>query len=461
MSKKYKALVMTSLLVASVSFADDTFDEAKTYVEKNANQMKQRFWPEQHTQHLSFQGLFPKPVYKRSYFGYVVTGTTVVLGGAFLFFTAPAGAPAALLGTGPIATWVGGGTAGSYMAGLSTIGGWFGGNAMLGAAILNGISLGVAGGGVGKFATMTAVQKVGVLSAITATGLDGVAVVENPTTKSLNYQVRLMVPLGIGSKEVREFAGNLQDIEEELQTADGKKNQAEYELWAKKKQAQVAIGIKWVDEVKKSNSVSGNDLIVYGVFSKNIGDPAWHEALISRVRARNDANTGYLDYLEAVSKVENGNLNDAEKQLYSAVNQNPYAIEPYLLLVNLLGRDFNVREKDIQSLAKKAEKDFDPDRYEAGYSLVSLFYRIGTMYLQHGKFEMANQYFDSALSHVSFIQKHLGGKQIINLIQLGKANSLHGMNRSRDADLLYQRILKDCKTAEQVDLIKGQYLGAL
>lgn len=461
MKKKAIALMLPPLFFTQMSFANNIWDDTTAFVENKANHLKVLVLSVKQPQQISFQELFPKPIYKKSYFGFVLTGATVVLGGAFLFITAPAGAPAALLGTAPIATWVGGGTAGSYMAGLSTIGSWFGGNAILGAAILNGISIGVAGGGVTKFATMTAIQKVGVLSSVTATALDGVALIEKPNTNSLNYQVRLMLPLGIGSKEVQEFAIGLQDIEEELQTADGKNDKVGYELWAKKKQALVEIGKKWVADAKKSNSVSSNDLIVYGIFSKNIGDSTWHNSLISRIIAKSDADTGYLDYLDVVAKIENGNLKEAEKLLYHAVNQNPYAIEPYILLVNLLGKDFKGREKDIQVLAKKAEKDFDPNKYETRYSLVSLFYRIGTLYLQHGKYAMANHYFDSALGQVSFLQNHLGGKQVVNLIQIGKANSLHGMRKGKKADLLYQQVLKDCKTAEQVDLIKGQYLGAL
>lgn len=462
MKRKLLVLALTPLFFTHTTLANDTWDGAKTYFEKGTGNVKKWIHPEKSPQNFSFQELFPKPFYNKSYFPLAMTGTLVVLNGALLLLFPPAGAPAAMLGTGPIATWVGGGAAGSYMAGLSTIGGWFGGNATLGAAILNGVSSGVTGGvGVSKFASMSAIGKVGVLSAVTATTLDGVALIEKPETESLNFQIRLMLPTKIGSKEVQGFAKEMQHIDEQLQLADGKKDGKSYELWAKKKQAQVDIGKKWVKEAQESNSVSENDLIVYGIFSKNIGDPTWYSSLISRVRAMKSANnTGYLDYLEAVANIEDGNLEVAENLLYSSRDQNPYAIEPYLLLVNLLGKNFQEREKDIQALAAKARNDFNPDKYNSAYSLVSLFYRIGTMYLVNNNFDMANQYFDSALDEMSLLQKHLGGKQIVNLIQIGKANALYGLNKTKDADLIYQQVLKNSDASDQVDFYRSQYIGA-
>lgn len=460
MQRTVLALAVSSIFFTHATLANDRLDEAKTYIEKNTIQVKKWIQPEKQPQHISFQELFPKPIYKKSYFGFALTGALVVVNGAVLFFTAGSGAPAAYAGTSALATWIGGGGAGSYMAGLSTIGGWFGGNAILGAALLNGISAGVVGGSAVKFTTLTALQKAGVLASVTATGLDGVALIENPETKSLNYRVRLMTPLGIGSKEVQGFTSEMQEIDEKLLAADKENDKAEFELWAKKKQALIDNVKKWVEEARKSSTVSGNDLIVYGVFSKNIGDPNWYKTLISRVRTGEKANAGYLDYLHAVAEIETGNLKQAERLLYRSVNQNSYAIEPYVLLVNLLGRNFKTRADDIQTLAKKAKNDFDSDKYESPYSLVSLYYRLGALYLQHGKYEMARQHFESAEGQFSMLQKYLGGKQIISLIQVGKANALYGLNRKKEADSLYQKVIKESETVGQVDLFRGQYVGA-
>lgn len=111
----------------------------------------------------------------------MVTGTAIVAAGTFTYFTAGAGAPAAATGVSTVASWVAGGGAGSYMAGLSTIGGWFGGNAMLGSAILNGISLGTAGGMV--VGALSAGQKALALGATAATAMDGIAIISRPETQ--------------------------------------------------------------------------------------------------------------------------------------------------------------------------------------------------------------------------------------------------------------------------------------
>jgi hypothetical protein len=226
-----------------------------------------------------------------------------------------------------------------------------------------------------------------------------------------------------------------------------------------KKQNHVLIGKQWAVGATKSNSVSSNDLIVYGVFSKNIGDPSWYTKLMSRVRAKRDANTGYLDYLKAVSRVEIGDLVNGEKLLYRSVNQNSYAIEPYLLLVNLLGRNLNTRERDILNLVKKAKNDFDPDRYETGYNLVSLYYRVGALYLQNRQYKKANYFFNASLDELSISQKLLGDKQLEGSIKIGVANSLHGLNRVKEADALFLEVTQATKSSRQINFIRNQYVG--
>lgn len=141
---------------------------------------------------LGFESAFPRAFYQKKYFGPAILGASIVAAGTFSYFTAGAGAPAAATGVSTVASWVAGGGAGSYMAGLSTIGGWFGGNAMLGSAILNGISLGTVGG-MGTWSGLSVGQKVLALSATAATAMDGVAIIEKPGTEELEW--RVMLPL--------------------------------------------------------------------------------------------------------------------------------------------------------------------------------------------------------------------------------------------------------------------------
>jgi hypothetical protein len=73
------------------------------------------------------------------------------------------------------------------MAGLSTVGGFVGGNAIIGATILNGLSYGLIGGTMGKFVLLSSAAKFGVIANITAVGLDGIAVLAKETGRATLY----------------------------------------------------------------------------------------------------------------------------------------------------------------------------------------------------------------------------------------------------------------------------------
>jgi len=239
---------------------------------------------------LSFQSVFPKPIYRKSYFGLVLTGATIATAGAFTYFTAGAGAPVAAAGVSSVASWVAGGGAGSYMAGLSTIGGWFGGNAMLGSAILNGISIGVTGGGA-AFATLPAAAQVGVMASVTASALDGVALVQDPKTKNLSYQIRLTVPKELGSKEVRLLTKRLYEVEAKLLEADASKNEKTYLDLVKQKNALLREAVARGDAALKKGS-SNEDLLVLGIVSKKAGRYDLSEKLVNKIPADKMEDTG-------------------------------------------------------------------------------------------------------------------------------------------------------------------------
>ena len=210
MKKKTVASAFAMLLsVSQPVLALEQLNDLKVYANKGM------FWKSKSLKELSFASVYPTPLYAKSYFGLVLTGATVVGAGAFSYFTAGAGAPVAAAGVSSVASWVAGGGAGSYMGGLSIVGGWFGGNAMVGSAILNGISIGVAGGG-GAFATLPATGKMLVMASVTSAALDGVAVLQNPETKNLQYRVRLTTPRNLGSREVRQLTKELEEAESTL-----------------------------------------------------------------------------------------------------------------------------------------------------------------------------------------------------------------------------------------------------
>jgi len=177
---------------------------------------KAMFWKNEHLEDIDFKHIYPKAFYKKSYFGFLITGVAVIGAGAFTYVTAGAGAPAAATGVSSVASFIAGGGAGSYMAGLSVVGGWVGGNAMVGAAILNGISIGMFGS---SLAGLSVLGKLSILSSVTASGLDGVAFFSNPETKELEYRIRLQIPKDLGSKATREIVDKIYDVDSDMQDA--------------------------------------------------------------------------------------------------------------------------------------------------------------------------------------------------------------------------------------------------
>jgi tetratricopeptide (TPR) repeat protein len=418
---------------------------------------------------LSFKAAFPRPFYEKSYFGVAATGATIVVAGTVTYLTAGAGAPAAATGVSTVASWVAGGGAGSYMAGLSTIGGWFGGNAMLGAAILNGVSLGTVGG-MGSWATLSAGQKAVSLAVLSATALDGVALIKSPDTGQLEWQVRLPVPRALADKrlaapldkldeatkaqwrsledlaEAKKEAAAARELQTELTKSlrrleaaaresphDGKiaaehkdiaasvaaaksfvelvearvkSAQAQFDLALTQREAAEKALRAEISRAKKVGDTNPN-AVVLAVMAHNLGASADFRALLGSVKQDSIADRSYYDYLLAIAALQTGNVRGAEDKLNASWNAAPYAIEPPTLLVGILGSwGYTAQEALIESIGERADKHFDADKYRSVASRVSLHYRVGTMALAAKRCERAHDEFKKAQSALSKVQKH-------------------------------------------------------
>jgi tetratricopeptide (TPR) repeat protein len=448
-----KLLVAVSLLGSvQTAIALETWKDATVHVNRTG------VWNMNTTISLSFQNVFPKPIYKKSYFGLVILSSAIISASAFSYLTAGAGAPVAAAGVSSVASWAAGGGAGSYMAGLSTIGGWFGGNAMLGSAILNGISIGVTGGGA-AFATLPAVAKVGVMASVTASALDGVFAFQKPETKNIYYKVRLTLPKNLGGKEVQRLTQEIYKVEEQILQSDPDKDKKTYLALEDKKKALDTEGVAQGSFALKVGGTT-EDLMMLAIISKNAGRSDLFEKLLNMISTRNIEDTGYIDYLKAVAKLERGDTKTATTLLRKSWRLNPYAIEQPLLLINILGREkFETQEKEIRAIVEKATNDFDSDKYDPGYSLVSLNYRLATMYLLKKKYALAQSNYEKAYDELSLVQKYVGNKSIKNIIRLGIANAMYGQNNKSEARKLLEKILSDAKSDTERSLIRAQYAG--
>jgi len=454
--QKITLSLITSLTLLSNTLHADWWQDTKVVVNKA------EFWKSKHLKDIDFKHIYPKKFYKKSYFGFVVTGVAIVGAGAFTYFTAGAGAPAAATGVGGVATWVGGGGAGAYMSGLSTIGGWFGGNAMLGAAILNGISIGaLSGGGVKTFAGLSLLAKVGVMASVTAMGLDGVAYFQNPETKQLEYRIRLILPKNLGSKDTRDIVDKIYDIEENIQDDYSDNNGTNSQKLLHAKQELEAKAIKLL---KNKLDVKDNqeDLIVLSIIASNIAEYTLFDKAISHINSSKLNNTSFLNYLKALNSLYNGEERKSLEYLDSAISENPYALEAIILNINILGNlDFLQNEIKIKDLIKIAEENFDSDYYATSYSLSGVYYRVATFYFNNKRYVSARKYYEKAYDELGILQRNFFGKELGHTIQLGIANSIYKEGKIEQSLKIYSEIIEDIDKdkADEKRRIAEQYLG--
>lgn len=182
--------------------------------------------------------------------------------------------------------------------------------------------------------------------------------------------------------------------------------------------------------------------------------------LIAAVPTSELSGSGYLNYLKAVIAVEKGNVEGAKQLIADVRKSDPYAIEPALLMVNLLGhRDFMKNNDEITKIADEVENNFDDDKYKTPYGLLALKYRIAHLYFRSEKYDEAEAWFDDAYREVPLTQKYLGNQQVANSVRLGKANSLHLQGNNTDADQLMNEILDDAGSFEEKMNLLVQYVG--
>ena len=370
---------------------------------------------------LSFSAAFPKHFYQKKSFPLVLVGATAVTAGVVTYFTAGAGAPAAASGVASVASFVGGGGAGCYMAGLATVGSWVGGNAMVGAAILNGVSIGLGGSLVAE----TALAKAIVLTSVSATALDGVLFFQPPDTHSLSVRVNLEVPEALASGEVKKLVESYKENRKQHMEAYKKdpKNYLDVKS-ARDKEFNRNVDDAAHDLLNDRRIDIGN-VVVLSVLLHNIGYqngfvPA--AQLFAKISTKNLSKQGYFNYLKSVFALEDSNMKDADSYVRRAISQESYAIEPMILQVNILANEkakLKPNLKLISGIADTAEKTFDADRYSTPYGLAPLDYRIASIYLATKNYPEATRWFEKAKSHLSVIDIYWPGGEFRNLIQTG------------------------------------------
>jgi tetratricopeptide (TPR) repeat protein len=205
---------------------------------------------------------------------------------------------------------------------------------------------------------------------------------------------------------------------------------------------------------------SPQDMLVLGLINRNVGNDDLGDALIDNIPIDRLTSTGYLSYVQAVMKTENGHLDEAVQLLRQVRESDPYAIEPTLLLINLMGHQgFLKNEQEMQAIVRATEKSFDKDEYDTNYGLLALNYRMASMHFLAGKYDEAQRWYESAYESIPFIQERFGARPIRNLVRLGIANSLYAQGKTVEAEALMNEILDDADGYEQKQALLVQYVG--
>ena len=418
------------------------------------------FWKNKHLSELSFSNVYNKALYKKSYFGVTVMAVVTVGAIGVSYVTAGAGAPAASAGVGTVATAIGGGGQGAYMAGLSTVGSWFGGNAVLGGAILNGISNGLLIGSAGKL---------GVSLGLTSAALDGVAIIDNPKTHEVIYHVKVKIPKNIGNKSVRDLVDEYYDFEEKAQDASEDKDLVAAKKYQSFKSNEIDSAISMLKTMlsspvpKDDPKLNQENLLVLSIFAWNSAhDDLFSQAVVqlNKMNTDNDSeHNGFLQYLNALNSLAEGNKEKAIASLKKSIVENPYALEAPILYLNLLATDFEKNRTKIENLVKQTDESFDSDKYSTDYSMASVYYRAGTIFFLHKDYKKAEEYFNKAHDSLSFFEKHFLTNHLERVINIGIMNSQYLQDKIVDANELYKDTYSDADSPEEKASIKAQYLG--
>lgn len=455
-------LLTTSTIKAEFHFSDMFKDmkEATVSMQKNG---KERVISkdEDYIKYIDFSHIYPKSIWQKSYFTWLVMGSTIIVAGAVSYFSGGAGAPVAASGVGTVASWIGGGGAGSYMAGLSAVGQAIGGNAILGAAILNGISIGTIGWGASSGLVLA--SKAALLVDLT---LNGIAIL-NTDDKSNDLYIKINVPIpkDIGNKKVQELVTTIYNYEEEKNDALEDKN----EKLASKLVENIENTYKDAEklltaELKNNVAPPQDDLIVLSIIAyKNGNYELFRKSMKNlEVVVRNHLGERksfyyYLKGLEATTYGRAGIPKALEYFEIASDNEN-YVLEPIIAQIALLGTNFNKNKNQIDRLLEYGVKHYDSDKYSSINNLTGLYFKVATQYFNNGDFRKSIDLYEKSYDELGFFVKHLPiAKNLKNNIKIYIALAYKNLNEVEKANEIMNDIIEDSEGEEQDNFISMYY----
>jgi len=449
---------------------------------------------------ITFAKAYPVPFYEKDWFEPLIMLASFIGTVAVLYFTAGAGAPAAAPGVSTIASWIAGGGPGSYMAGLSIVGSLFGGNAILGAAILNAASLTLIGGAGAKGSLVLGAK----IARLTDLTIIGVEIMKSTGESSSNggFIFNIPIPFNWGSKNVKEnileplneISGKILDLQEDLIELHQDKCEAVKEgdtikvkeilkeiknkeemikHLNKEKQKLVNLSNLTLEKLiyhiesqsKKIHNRSqvGEDLLVLGVIANNSGNvELFSKSLyILNSLASTARKTSFLDYLNGILFLQEGEFKIAEKYLYKSLNQEPYVVETAIALISALSQNYVKNKSEIEKVVRTVEEEYDDDNYK-GKNLRILYYHTGTVAMVNGDYQSALKYFKKAYDSLGII-KYLplpfdSVKRAKNFFQMPIAVTYKLLGSEKLGKDILEEILERCENLPCKEECRKKYL---
>jgi hypothetical protein len=316
---------------------------------------------------LSFKNLYPKPFLKTTTGKIALIGGSAIVVGTATFLTAGG----ALAGAGPIATWVGtqvgmtmGVGSGATAAGLATLGG---------GTIASG-GLGMAGG----VAVLNSISSLAITFAL-RTGFSAM-----PESYEKYRMITVTPPLK-GDKTVLKIMKKIKGLKKDLT-----KEEISSFTYKKLVKTYYQESINKLSYIDPKTSTAGYDYTIKGVLEYNLMEYEKATSSFESAYSYFEDRTSFLFYMEALIALANGRYDDAESYLRDAIAEENDAIQPYLLLIEVLYDQGNPYA--AFTLGEIGAKFVD-DNYELNWKTAELGYEIKS-------YSKAIDFYKEALSKV-------------------------------------------------------------
>ena len=316
---------------------------------------------------ITFNLLYPVPFYKTGAFKWTAVAVVAVVGTGVSIATWGATSV-------PFATALGGllagGGSGAWAAGLATLGG----------GTLASGGFGMAGGAF----------VIGTITDLSLVGLGSFMPEDN--TKGKNYTT-IKIPLPqVGSEQTLNTYEQIEELTEKLM--DGKIEPVFYEK-------QIYNYYIYASE-NLNPQVSSYDLINGAILTYNLGDFKKSQEYLDRSKVSFGVSSSFINYMQALLNLVNNN--SAGYELNLAIAQEPKALNPYLLKIQIAMDEDRLSE--ARRVVDEGLDNYDDDNYQLNYLGGIILYR-------QGNYKGAIDYFKDALSNTTINEIEAETKMLI------------------------------------------------